>query len=167
MTNEEFQAIPLVRSLAGVAGAVTGDQAAQGELTVVVHAAKIVAVSKHLKTKENFERLASITAVDWYPAEPRFEVVYHFHSIKTNRRLRVKCRVASEGAGMAAEPQIESIYSVYKCSDWFEREIFDLFGVAFKNHPDLKRILMPVDWEGHPLRKDYPIHGHKYSYQNE
>jgi NADH-quinone oxidoreductase subunit C len=167
MTNEEFQAIPLVKSLSAVTGAVTGGGVTFGELTVLIDASRIVAVADHLKRGENFERLVSITAVDWYPAEPRYEVVYHFHSVKTNRRIRVKCKVGSEGAGMASIPAIESLYSIYRAADWFEREIFDLFGVTFNNHPNLKRILMPDDWEGHPLRKDYPVHGYKYSYQNE
>ena len=166
MTAEEFGALPLVQSLAGVAGPVTGDTAL-GELTVIVDSAKVVAVARHLKSNESFERLVSVTAVDWYPMEPRYEVVYHFHSIKTNRRLRVKCKVSSAGSGMASTPEIESLCSVYRCADWFEREVFDLFGITFRNHPDLKRILMPVDWEGHPLRKDYPVHGYKYSYKDE
>jgi NADH-quinone oxidoreductase subunit C len=70
----------------------------------------------------------------------------------------LKCRVNEE---------IDSVYSVWRSADWYEREIFDMFGVKFRNHPDLKRILMPEDWVGHPLRKDYPVHGHRYSYQNE
>jgi NADH-quinone oxidoreductase subunit C len=167
MTHEELLALPLVKSLAAVAGELSGNQAAHGELTLIADASRIVAIAAHLKANEGFERLVSITAVDWYPQEPRYEVVYHFHSIKTSRRLRVKCLVSSEGAGMASEPQIDSLYSVYRSADWFEREAFDMFGITFRNHPDLKRLLMPVDWEGHPLRKDYPIHGHKYSYQNE
>ena len=163
----EIQALPLVQSLGAVSGAITEGSQQFGELTLLCDATKIVAVARHLKGKENFERLVSITAVDWYPTEPRYEVVYHFHSIRTNRRVRVKCKVNSEGAGMASTPAIESLYGVYRAADWFEREIFDLFGVTFSNHPNLKRILMPDDWEGHPLRKDYPIHGYKYSYQNE
>jgi NADH-quinone oxidoreductase subunit C len=166
MTSEELHALPLVKSLAPVAGEATV-QMTHGELALGVNPANIVAIARHLKSRESFERLVSITAVDWYPMEPRYEVVYHFHSIKTNRRLRVKCKVSSAGAGMASEPQIDSLCGVYRAADWFEREAFDMFGITFRNHPDLKRILMPVDWEGHPLRKDYPIHGYKYSYQNE
>jgi NADH-quinone oxidoreductase subunit C len=66
-----------------------------------------------------------------------------------------------------ANPEIDSVYSVWRCADWHEREIFDLFGIGFRNHPNLERILMPLDWDGHPLRKDYPVHGYKYSYPNE
>ena len=106
MSSEEFQAIPLVKSLSAVAGAVTGGGVTFGELTVLCDTSRIVAVADHLKRGENFERLVSITAVDWYPAEPRYEVVYHFHSVKTNRRVRVKCKVGSDGAGMASTPAI-------------------------------------------------------------
>jgi NADH-quinone oxidoreductase subunit C len=91
--------------------------------------------------------------VDRYPAEPRFEVVYHLHSIEQNDRLRLKCRVPG------TDPVIESVTSVWRSANWYEREVFDLFGIQFLNHPDLRRIMMPEDWEGHPLRKDYPITG--------
>ena len=100
-----------------------------------------------------------MTAVDWHPAEPRFEVVYHLHSIERNERLRVKCRLSG------ANPEIDSVYRVWRGADWYEREVFDMFGIRFRNHPNLVRILMPVDWEGYPLRKDYPVHGYKYSYR--
>jgi NADH-quinone oxidoreductase subunit C len=108
-----------------------------------------------------FIRLSTITAVDWYPAEPRFEVVYHLHSIERNLRLRVKCRVSG------ANPEIDSATPVWYAANWYEREIFDMFGIGFRNHPNLVRILMPVDWEGYPLRKDYPVHGYKYNYASE
>jgi len=98
--------------------------------------------------------------------EPRFEVVYHLHSmprpgITQDERLRLKCKVGGD------RPEVESVWSVWPCADWYEREIFDLFGIGFRNHPNLSRILMPEDWQGHPLRKDYPVHGYKYSYKSE
>jgi NADH-quinone oxidoreductase subunit C len=102
-----------------------------------------------------------VTAVDWHPADPRFEVVYHLHSIENNQRLRVKCRLGG------ANPEIDSVTGVWRGANWYEREVFDMFGINFRNHPDLQRILMPIDWEGHPLRKDYPVHGYKYSYPSE
>ena len=95
----------------------------------------------------------TVTAVDRFPADPRFELVYHLHSIDRNERLRLKARISG------ADPVIESVTGVWRSANWYEREVFDLFGVRFTNHPDLRRILMPDDWEGHPLRKDYPITG--------
>jgi NADH-quinone oxidoreductase subunit C len=119
-----------------------------------------VEVCRFLKERRGF-RLVSVTAVDWWPQEPRFEVVYHVHSIEHNERLRLKCGVAG-GA-----PEIDSVSGVWRSANWYEREVFDLFGIVFRNHPDLRRIMMPDEWQGHPLRKDYPVHGHKYSYQDE
>jgi NADH-quinone oxidoreductase subunit C len=102
-----------------------------------------------------------LTAVEWHPAEPRFEVVYHLHSVENNERLRLKCRLA----GNAAE--IDSVTSVWRSANWHEREVFDLFGIVFRGHPDLRRIMLPEDWEGHPLRKDYPVYGNKYGYKEQ
>jgi NADH-quinone oxidoreductase subunit C len=131
-----------------------------GELTLFIAPASIVDVCRFLRDDQNFNRLSGITAVDWYPADPRFEVVYLLHSIPRNQRIRLKCRLAEN-------EEIESVTAVWRGANWYERETFDMFGVRFANHPDLKRIMMPTDWEGHPLRKDYPVHGHKYSYQSE
>jgi NADH-quinone oxidoreductase subunit C len=133
--------------------AVQGGKFDRGELTLEVAPAKIVSVCGFLKYDQKFVRLSSVTAVDRYPAEPRFEVVYHLHSIERNERLRLKARITG------AEPQIESVTSVWRGADWYEREVFDLFGIRFTGHPDLRRIMMPDDWQGHPLRKDYPITG--------
>ncbi len=125
----------------------------RGELTLVVPAEHIVAVGQILKTKQEYARLSTVTGVDWYPAEPRFEVVYHLLSLTRTTRLRVKCNVPG------ANPEIDSLTGVWRSANWYERETFDLFGIRFRNHPDLTRIMMPEDWEGHPLRKDYPITG--------
>ncbi|HSB16907.1 MAG TPA: NADH-quinone oxidoreductase subunit C [Bryobacteraceae bacterium] len=132
-----------------------------GELTLEIRPEKIAAVCAILKHQLSFVRLSDVTAVDWYPREPRFEVVYHLHSLETNSRLRLKCPLNSEAA------EIDSVTGVWRSANWYEREVFDLFGIRFRNHPDLKRIMMPDDWEGHPLRKDYPVHGYRYEYQNE
>jgi NADH-quinone oxidoreductase subunit C len=121
---------------------------------------QIVAVCEFLKQNSGFERLSAVTAVDWWPRAPRFEVVYFLHSLSRNARLRLMLRL---GEG---EP-VDSVTSVWRGANWYEREVFDLFGITFRNHPNLERIMMPADWEGHPLRKDYPVHGHKYSYQDE
>lgn len=135
------------------AGAVCGGMFDRGELTLEIAPDKIVSVCGFLKHDQKFVRLSTVTGVDLFPAEPRFEVVYHLHSIERNLRLRLKCRVPG------ADPSIESVTSVWRAAGWYERETFDLFGVTFRNHPDLRRIMLPDDWVGHPLRKDYKITG--------
>lgn len=135
------------------ADAVTGGKYDRSELTLEIAPEQIVAVCGFLKYERDFIRLSSVTAVDRHPAEPRFEVVYHLHAVKRKERLRLKCLVSGR------EPEIESVTSVWRSANWYEREVFDLFGIQFRNHPDLKRIMMPDDWEGHPLRKDYPVTG--------
>jgi NADH-quinone oxidoreductase subunit C len=135
------------------AGAVTAGKYDRKELTLELAPAKILSVCGFLKYDQKFVRLSTVTAVDRYPAEPRFEVVYHLHSIEPCQRLRLKCRVRGE------DPVVESVVPVWRSAEWYEREVFDLFGIQFVNHPDLRRIMLPDDWEGHPLRKDYPITG--------
>ena len=97
-----------------------------------------------------FNVLTEITAVDYLPRDPRFEVVYHLLSITHRRRLRLKVRVPIEG-------MLPTMQEVWPSAGWLEREVYDMFGIIFENHPDLRRILMPDDWEGHPQRKDYPV----------
>ena len=133
--------------------AILGGNLDRKELTLEIRASKIVSVCGFLKFDQSFVRLSSVTAVDRYPAEPRFEVVYHLHSVERKERLRLRCRIDGEAA------VIESVTSVWRSANWYEREVFDLFGIRFLNHPDLRRIMMPDDWQGHPLRKDYPITG--------
>jgi NADH-quinone oxidoreductase subunit C len=130
------------------------------EVSLVIEQSAIVPICFALRDEFNFERLSSVTAVDWWPTVPRFEVVYHLHSMKNNCRIRLKFR-ASE------QDEIDSVTHVWPAANWYEREVFDLFGISFRNHPNLERIMMPTDWEGHPLRKDYPVHGHRYSYADE
>jgi NADH-quinone oxidoreductase subunit C len=133
--------------------AVTGGKYDRKELTLEIAPGKIASVCGFLKYDQRFVRLSTVTAVDRYPSEPRFEVVYHLHSIERKERVRLKCRLAGPN------PEIESVTGVWSGANWYERELFDLFGIRFLNHPDLRRIMMPDDWEGHPLRKDYPITG--------
>jgi NADH-quinone oxidoreductase subunit C len=125
----------------------------RGELTLEIDPARIVAVCGFLKNEARFERVSTVTAVDRYPSAPRFEIVYHLHSVARNLRLRLKCRLAGEA------PSIASVTAVWRGANWYEREVFDLFGIVFDGHPDLRRIMLPEDWEGHPLRKDYPVTG--------
>jgi NADH-quinone oxidoreductase subunit C len=102
-----------------------------------------------------FNYLADVTCVDWFPSEPRFEVVYHLLSIPKKERVRLKVRLAG------SSPAVDSVTPVWPSANYFEREVFDLFGVRFAGHPYLRRLLMPEDWEGHPLRKDYPVEGYR------
>ena len=102
-----------------------------------------------------FNFLADVTCVDLYPSEPRFAVIYHLLSIPNKERVRLKVRLASSA------PALDSVTPVWPAANFFEREVFDLFGVRFAGHPYLRRLLMPEDWEGYPLRKDYPVEGYR------
>jgi NADH-quinone oxidoreductase subunit C len=102
-----------------------------------------------------FNYLADLTCVDRFPSEPRIEVVYHLLSIPNKERVRLKVRLDG------GSPSVDSVTPVWPAANYFEREVFDLFGVRFAGHPYLRRLLMPEDWEGHPLRKDYPVEGYR------
>jgi NADH-quinone oxidoreductase subunit C len=154
MPSEEIQSHPDADALVAANPEYLADvKFDRGELTLFVPAGHIVAVGQLLKSKQEYARLSTVTGVDWYPAEPRFEVVYHLLSLTRNLRLRVKCKLPG------ANPEIDSLTGVWRSANWYERETFDLFGIRFRNHPDLTRIMLPEDWEGHPLRKDYPVTG--------
>ena len=129
----------------------------RGEITVVVPRERLVRTSEYLKSDPElaYDFLSDITAVDRFPMEPRFEVNYHLTSLKNRARLRLKVRVTTK------DPVVSTVSTVWPTANWLEREIFDLMGVRFEGHPDLKRILMPDDWEGHPHRKDYPVEGYR------
>jgi NADH-quinone oxidoreductase subunit C len=99
--------------------------------------------------------LEDVTAVDWYPSEPRFQISYHILSHSMKQRVRLRSFVPSD------DPVIDSITAVWPSANFYEREVFDLFGVRFSGHPNLRRIMMPDEWEGHPLRKDYPVEGYR------
>jgi NADH-quinone oxidoreductase subunit C len=138
----------------GLGDSVTGYAVDRGELTITVRAADIVEVATFLRNDPGcrFECIVDVTAVDWPAREKRFDVVYHFLSPRVNRRVRVKAPV---GEGET----IPSIIDVYRGADWFEREAYDLYGVLFTGHPDMRRILTDYGFEGHPLRKDFPLTG--------
>ncbi len=129
----------------------------RGELTIWLAAGSLLEAVRLLRddARTGFTFLSDITCVDWYPSEPRFEVVYTLLSMKLKQHLRLKVRLCGEDAN------VDSLYSLFPSCNFFEREVFDLFGVRFHGHPDLRRIMMPEGWEGHPLRKDYPVEGYR------
>lgn len=124
----------------------------RGETTVTVKKEDIVAVCRFLK-EQGFNFLTDLTAVDLLDRKPRFMMVYQLQNLSSKERLRLKSPVEESDA------RIETVSGVWATANWLEREVFDMFGLAFDNHPDLRRMLMPDDWEGHPLRKDYPVQG--------
>jgi NADH-quinone oxidoreductase subunit C len=126
-----------------------------GDDTVVVEAGAWREVARFLRDTPqcSMDMLTDLTAVDYPEREPRFEIVAHFYSLSRGHRLRLKTRIGdSEGD----EAEVDSLCEFWASANWMERETFDMFGVIFKNHPDLRRILMDPEFEGHPLRKDYP-----------
>ncbi len=127
-----------------------------GELTITLRKNKILEICKFLHDNKelSYDFLTDLCGVDYFPHAPRFGVVYHLYSFKNNNRLRLKVYIDIE------ELTVNSVESVWKTANWFEREAFDMFGIKFIGHPFLRRILMPDDWEGHPLRKDYPLKGY-------
>lgn len=133
---------------------VTDVKDALGEVTVTVPREAIVDVCWVLKTKYDFNMLADLCGADRGPEEdPRFEVNYHLFSTKHHNRLRLKVLLSDD------DPKVKSVVSVWKTANWHERETYDLVGVIFEGHPDLRRILLPSDFDGHALRKDYPLRG--------
>ncbi|MBP1760480.1 MAG: hypothetical protein H6Q64_22 [Firmicutes bacterium] len=113
----------------------------------------LLALSRILRDKYGFNHLADLTAVDYIDSHGSFEIVYHLYSIPANRKIVIKTRVP------ANKPEIDSVFPVWPTADWQEREVYDLMGITFKNHPNLVRILMPDDYVGHPLRKDFTMRG--------
>ncbi len=127
----------------------------RGETTIVVPRELLRVAAERCRSDANlqFNLLTDATCLDRYPIEPRFELNYHLVSIP--RRAKVRLRVNLSGD----DPVLDSIVTVWPGANWLEREIFDLFGIRFSGHPDLRRILLPEDWEGYPLRRDYPVEG--------
>lgn len=121
-----------------------------GQNYFVVEASSIVSICGYLKHEEQFHFLTDVTAVDYPKREKRFEVIHQLYSFPRNARLRLK-------APLGESETIESVTSVWGAANWLEREVYDMFGIRFRGHPDLKRILLPDEWQGHPLRKDYHI----------
>ena len=140
-------------------GAIVESHSFKGDDTVVVSPDKLKSLCLFLKEDDafQFDYLLDVCGVDYMPRQPRFEVVYHIYSIPKKLRIRVKTRVD-------AGDKVDSVTSIWPTADWTERETFDMFGIEFEGHPDLKRIYMADDWKGHPLRKDYPERGYKDKY---
>ena len=155
---DQLKAHPAIaRLLAWNPAAIEAVKFDRDEMTIVVERSVIREACALLRDDPNcpFNYIADVTCVDWYPADPRFEVIYHLLSIPNKERVRLKVRLAGDS------PALESVTSVWPGANYFEREVFDLFGIRFSGHPYLRRIQMPENWEGHPLRKDYPVEGYR------
>ncbi len=140
-----------IKALAGLAADAKFDRK---ELTITIEREDIIAACKAVQAA-GYNFLEDVTAVDWYPSEPRFQVTYHILSHSLKERVRLAVRLNGEDA------TLDSITGVWPSANFYEREVFDLFGVHFGGHPNLTRIMMPTDWNGHPLRKDYPVEGYR------
>jgi NADH-quinone oxidoreductase subunit C len=124
----------------------------RGQTTLIVSRENIIDVAKMLRDEFGFDTFIDVTAVDYFPnTDPRFHLVYNLYSMQYNLRLQIRVPVRS------VLPSVKTIETVYSGANWYEREVWDLFGIRFEGHSDLRRIVMPEDWEGHPLRKDYPV----------
>jgi NADH-quinone oxidoreductase subunit C len=142
---------PAVIALAALA---TDAKFDRGELTVTVAGGQIVAACEAVKAA-GYTFFEDLTAVDWYPQEPRFQLSYHILSQRLKSRIRLVVQLDSSSLS------VPSITSAWPAANFYEREVFDLFGIDFPGHPRLTRIMMPTDWQGHPLRKDYPVEGYR------
>jgi len=129
----------------------------RGETTLVVPRKVLRAIAARCREDDalQFNLLTDATCVDRFPMEPRFELNYHLVSIPKVKKVRLRVRLSGD------DPVVDSLVPVWPGANWLEREIFDLFGIQFTGHPDLRRILLPDDWEGYPLRKDYPVEGYR------
>jgi len=126
------------------------------QVSVIVKKDRVVDICRYLHDDPqlDFKYLTDLCGVDYHgKKEPRFEVVYHFYSIRRRQRIRIKAQVPED------DPHIRTVTSLWAGAEWHERECYDMYGIEFRGNPDLRRILMPEDWEGYPLRKDYPIKG--------
>jgi len=127
-----------------------------GQMVVVINATDNFGVIELLKNACEYTQLTELSAIDWLADKGQFEVFYQMLSMNKRKRLRIKCFIGENEA-------IESVEKLFRSADWSEREMYDMFGITVNNHPFLKRILMPDDWEGYPLRKTYPLHGDEFA----
>ena len=152
---EEMAAHPAVKALqAWNPAAFTDAKFDFGELTLTVSSGAIRDACRALQNA-GYNFFEDMTAVDWYPSVPRFQLSYHILSHAYKERIRLRALVDE------SDPSVQSITAVWQGANYYEREVFDLFGIRFEGHPNLRRILMPDDWQGHPLRKDYPVEGYR------
>ncbi len=151
------QRAELARLLSWRPAVVIGAKLDRGDFCITVRAHDLRETCAILRDDPDlqFNYFCDVTCVDWFPSEPRFEVVYQLLSIPRKARLTLKVELPGDN------PSVESVTSVWPAANYFEREVFDLFGVRFEGHPYLRRIMMPENWEGHPLRKDYPVEGYR------
>jgi NADH-quinone oxidoreductase subunit C len=149
-----FEAHPENAAVKALTDLATDAKYDRNELTITVARESIIAACEAVK-QAGYNFLEDVTAVDWYPSEPRFQIVYHVLSMSRKERLRLIVLLDGDSASL------DSIIPVWPSANFYEREIFDLFGVHFGGHPNLRRIMMPEDWKGHPLRKDYPVEGYR------
>lgn len=155
---EQLKSHPAIsRLLASDPNAIGGVKFDHDEMTIYVVREAIREACALLRDDANcpFNYLSDITCVDWYPSDPRFEVIYHLLSIPNRERVRLKVKLSGD------MPALDSVTSVWPGANYFEREVFDMFGIRFNGHPYLRRLLMPENWEGYPLRKDYPVEGYR------
>jgi NADH-quinone oxidoreductase subunit C len=152
---EAFPNHPALKAiLAWNPDALTDAKVDRGELTLAVGKDFIRAACETLRSA-GYNFFEDMTAVDWYPSDPRFQLSYHLLSHAYKERIRLRAMVDEQ------DPSVESITTVWQGANYYEREVFDLFGIRFEGHPNLRRILMPDDWKGYPLRKDYPVEGYR------
>jgi NADH-quinone oxidoreductase subunit C len=153
-TEAVFAAHPENAAVKALTTLATDAKYDRAELTITVARESIIAACQAVQ-QAGYNFLEDVTAVDWYPSEPRFQITYHILSMSLKQRIRLAARLSSD------DPSIDSITSIWPAANFYEREIFDLFGVHIGGHPNLRRIMMPEDWNGHPLRKDYPVEGYR------
>ncbi len=156
MESQEIDKISAVHKLQEWDAKAIGEVVeAKGETTIAIPSDHLFQVARYLASEPSllFSFLSDISSVDRFPLEPRFEVNYHLLSLHLGVRLRLKVKLPG------TDPVVSSVFPIWPTADWHERENFDLFGIRFDGHPNLRRIVMPDEWEGHPLRKDYPTEG--------
>jgi NADH-quinone oxidoreductase subunit C len=153
-TKAVFAAFPENAAVIALKSIATDAKFERNEFTITIARENILAAAKAVQSA-GYNFFEDCTAVDWYPSEPRFQVSYHIVSHSLKQRIRLAVRLNGDS------PSLDSITGVWPSSNFYEREVFDLFGIHFHGHPNLKRIMMPEDWQGHPLRKDYPVEGYR------